>query len=57
MSVTSKREVLENSGDVHTPALFQPFKLRDITLNWPLHAAHALHYDVEWLPQYVRAKN
>ncbi len=23
---------------------------------WPLHAAHALHYDVEWLPQYVRAK-
>jgi hypothetical protein len=24
---------------------------------WPLHAARALHYDVEWLPQYVRAKN
>jgi 2,4-dienoyl-CoA reductase-like NADH-dependent reductase (Old Yellow Enzyme family) len=23
---------------------------------WPLHAAHALHYDTEWLPQYVRAK-
>src|SRR5450631_3535548 len=23
---------------------------------WPLHAAHALHDDVEWLPQYVRAK-
>jgi 2,4-dienoyl-CoA reductase-like NADH-dependent reductase (Old Yellow Enzyme family) len=23
---------------------------------WPLHAAYALHYDVEWLPQYVRAK-
>ncbi len=24
---------------------------------WPLHAARALQYDVEWLPQYVRAKN
>ena len=23
---------------------------------WPLHAAHTLQYDVEWLPQYVRAK-
>lgn len=32
MSVTLKREVLENSIDTHTPILFQPFKLRDITL-------------------------
>jgi 2,4-dienoyl-CoA reductase-like NADH-dependent reductase (Old Yellow Enzyme family) len=23
---------------------------------WPLHAAHALQYDVPWLPQYLRAK-
>jgi 2,4-dienoyl-CoA reductase-like NADH-dependent reductase (Old Yellow Enzyme family) len=23
---------------------------------WPLHAAHALQYDIPWLPQYLRAK-
>ena len=32
MSVTPKREILEHSPAVHTPALFQPFALRDITL-------------------------
>lgn len=23
---------------------------------WPLHAARDLHYDIPWLPQYLRAK-
>ncbi|MBA2395805.1 MAG: hypothetical protein H0V70_24015 [Ktedonobacteraceae bacterium] len=59
-TVIPKREVLEQANTIIEQGEADLiFLVRELLRDpyWPLHAAHVLHYDVKWLPQYVRAKN